>query len=89
MTEITIEVSDEVKNLIEEIDEPLYMEAIKDVAKFKLAEEQNSLYREMGRKVKRNWESSYWIAENISECALWKFIVSAPYNLKQNKLNCL
>ena len=54
MTEITIEVSDEVKNLIEEIDEPLYMEAIKDVAKFKLAEEQNSLYREMGRKVKRN-----------------------------------
>jgi len=43
MTEITIEVSDDVKNLIEEIDERLYIEAIKDVAKFKLAEKQKEL----------------------------------------------
>ena len=43
MTEVTIKVPDNVKNLIEEIDEALYMEAIKDVAKVKLAEKQKEL----------------------------------------------
>ena len=59
MTEITIEVSDKVKNLIEEIDEPLYMEAIKDVAKLKLAEKQKEL-KYLKRKAAK-FESHYSI----------------------------
>lgn len=43
MTEITIKIPDDVKNLIEEIDEPLYIEAIKDVAKMKLVKKQKEL----------------------------------------------
>ena len=43
MTEITIKIPEDVKNLIEEIDEPLYMEAIKDVAKMKLVKKKKEL----------------------------------------------
>lgn len=55
--EITIKVPDDLKNLIEEIDEPLYMEAIKDVAKIKLAKKQREL-RDLKRKMGR-FESHY------------------------------
>ncbi len=57
MTAITIEVADELKNLIEEIDEPLYMEALKDVAKLKLAEKKKEL-KYLKRKIAK-FESHY------------------------------
>ena len=57
MTEITIKIPDDVKALIEDIDEPLYMEAIKDVAKAKLAEKEKEL-RDLKKKMAR-FESHY------------------------------
>jgi len=57
MTEISIKVPDDVKNLIEEIDEPLYMEAIKDVAKIKLAKKKKEL-KDLKRKIAK-FESHY------------------------------
>ena len=57
MTEITIKIPKDVKALIEDIDEPLYMEAIKDVAKVKLAEKQKEL-RDL-KKRRARFESRY------------------------------
>jgi hypothetical protein len=75
MTEITIKIPDDVKTLIEEIDEPLFIEAIKDVAKAKLAEKQKEL-KDLKKKRAR-FETRY-------DADLATFSQTMPDNMKSH-----
>ena len=57
MTEITIKVPDDIKELVGEIDEPIYIEAIKTVAKKKLDKRKKRL-KEL-QKEKEKFVSKY------------------------------
>ncbi|RMF57028.1 MAG: hypothetical protein D6748_12125 [Calditrichaeota bacterium] len=43
MTEITIKIPDDIKKIIDDLDEPLYYEALKEVARRKLREKRKKL----------------------------------------------
>ena len=57
MTEIIIKMPNEFKSIMGEIDEPLYLETLREIARKKLKEKKNKL-RELNRKIKR-FETRY------------------------------
>ena len=61
MTEITIKIPDEIKKLVDEIEEPLYVEAIKDIARKKLAEKRQKLSQVQKhiKKFEKKYSNSY------------------------------
>lgn len=57
MTEIIIKMPSEFKSIMGEIDEPLYLETLREIARKKLKEKKNKL-RELNRKIRR-FETRY------------------------------
>jgi len=57
MTEVTIKIPEDIKDIVGEIDEPIYVEAIKEIAQKKLIQKQKRL-KELQRKIAA-FESKY------------------------------
>jgi len=73
MSQITIKISKELKSLIGEIDEPLYMEALKEIARKKMVLKRRKLNR-IRNKIKR-FEKQY-------SCTLNQYAAEMPDTLK-------